>query len=70
MKRTIQTLISLVVAMSTLLLASGCAPAAQGNQTGPVKLSIWINGRDSFIGPSEQKLAQDQWYITPGLQAI
>ena len=64
MKRRIQILISLVVVISTLLLTTGCAPAAQGNQTGPVKLTIWINGRDSFIGPSEQKLSQDQWYIT------
>ncbi len=64
MKRKIQILISLVVAISTLLMASGCAPAGQGNQAQPVKLTIWINGRDSFIGPSEQKLSQDQWYIT------
>ena len=64
MKRKIQILVSLVVMISTLVLASGCAPAGQGNQAQPVKLTIWINGRDSFIGPSEQKLAQDQWYIT------
>lgn len=64
MKRRIRTLISLIVVVSTLLLASGCAPAGQGNQAGPTKLTIWINGRDSFIGPSEQKLSQDQWYIT------
>ncbi len=64
MKRTIHIFISLVVGISTLLLASGCAPAGQSNQAQPVKLTIWINGRDSFIGPSEQKLSQDQWYIT------
>ena len=63
MKRTFQTLFSLVVVLSTLVLATGCAPA-QGSPAGPVKLSIWINGRDSFIGPSEQKLAQAPWYIT------
>jgi len=64
MKRKMQVMISLVVVISTLLLSSGCAPAGQGNQAQPVKLSIWINGRDSFIGPSEQKLSQDQWYIS------
>lgn len=64
MKRKIQILISLVVVISTLLLTSGCTPGAQGGQAGPVKLTIWVNGRDSFIGPSEQKLSQDQWYIT------
>ena len=62
MKRTTQIVLSLVIAISTLLLAAGCAPAAPA--AGPVKLGIWINGRDSFIGPSEQKLAQDQWYIS------
>src|SRR5512138_438615 len=64
MKRKIQILVSLVVVITTLVLASGCAPAGQGNQAQPVKLTIWVNGRDSFIGPSEQKLSQDQWYIT------
>ncbi len=64
MKRRIQTLVSLVVVLTTLLAATACAPAGQGGQAQPVKLTIWINGRDSFIGPSEQKLAQDQWYIT------
>src|SRR5512143_1833633 len=64
MKRTAQTIVSLVAALSMLLVASGCAHAPQGGQAEPVKLTIWINGRDSFIGPSEQKLAQDQWYIT------
>ena len=63
MKKTIQIAISLVVAISTLLLSSGCAPSATGG-TQPVKLTVWINGRDSFIGPSEQKLSQDQWYIS------
>jgi len=68
MKKTIQTAISLVVAISTLLVATSCAPAAQPAGTEPVKLSIWVNGRDSFIGPSEQQLAQDQWYITQALK--
>ncbi len=64
MKKTVQLLVSLIVALSTLLAVSGCAPAAQPAATQPVKLGIWINGRDSFIGPSEQQLPQDQWYIT------
>ena len=68
MKKSIQTVISLVVAISTLLVATSCAPAAQPAGTEPVKLSIWVNGRDSFIGPSEQQLAQDQWYITQALK--
>lgn len=29
-----------------------------------IKLTVWINGSDSYIGPEEQKLPQDQWYIS------
>ncbi len=69
MKRSVQIIVSVIMVLSTLLVASGCAPAGQTSQQGqPVKLSIWINGRDSFIGPSEQKLPQDQWYITQALK--
>src|SRR5574342_1079419 len=70
MKKTIQITISLIVVISTLLLSSGCTPSAQtsGAQAQPVKLTIWINGRDSFIGPNEQKLSQDQWYISQALK--
>jgi len=32
------------------------------------KLTIWINGRDSFIGPNEQQLPQDQWYISQAIK--
>jgi len=70
MKKRFQTIFSLVVAISTLLVATNCAPAAQpaapaggAAATEPAEISIWINGRDSFIAPSEQQLPQDQWYI-------
>jgi raffinose/stachyose/melibiose transport system substrate-binding protein len=36
----------------------GCAKKA------PSKLTVWINGSDSFIGPTEQQKPQDQWYIS------
>jgi raffinose/stachyose/melibiose transport system substrate-binding protein len=29
-----------------------------------VKLLVWINGMNSYIGPEEQTLPQDQWYIS------
>ena len=32
------------------------------------KLTIWINWRDSFIGPNEQQLPQDQWYISQAIK--
>ena len=62
MKKTIRIIVSLVVIIASLLIASGCTGAQQGSEE--VKLTVWVNGRDSFIGPSEQKLAQDQWYIS------
>jgi ABC-type glycerol-3-phosphate transport system substrate-binding protein len=64
MRKTIQVIVSLIAAISMLLLSAGCAPSAPNASAEPVKLTIWINGRDSFIGPSEQKLSQDQWYIS------
>ena len=64
MRKTLQVIVSLMIALSTLLLSAGCAPNAQSTGAEPVKLTVWINGRDSFIGPNEQKLAQDQWYIS------
>lgn len=40
---------------------------AGGKQEGAkeaVKLTVWINGADSLIGPTEQQQPQDQWYIS------
>ena len=64
MKKTIRVFVSLIVIIASLLLASGCSGTSQGSSSEPVKLTVWVNGRDSFIGPSEQKLSQDQWYIS------
>jgi raffinose/stachyose/melibiose transport system substrate-binding protein len=49
------------------LLATGAilfAGAKQEAKEGAIELSVWINGSDSYIGPEEQKLPQDQWYIS------
>jgi len=68
MKRAFQILISMLFIASSVLIAAGCAPKQPSEtsqpQAQPTKLTIWINGRDSFIGPNEQKLSQDQWYIS------
>lgn len=64
MKTKVNVIASLVVLLSLLLAAAGCTPATSGSSKEPVKLTVWVNGRDSFIGPNEQKLAQDQWYIS------
>jgi ABC-type glycerol-3-phosphate transport system substrate-binding protein len=63
MMRTIRIIASLIVILASLL-AAGCSPSPAKPSNEPVKLTVWVNGRDSFIGPSEQKLAQDQWYIS------
>jgi raffinose/stachyose/melibiose transport system substrate-binding protein len=66
MKRTIRLFVSVLFVLSTLLLAAGCAKAPE--TAAPQKLTIWINGRDSFIGPNEQQLPQDQWYISQAIK--
>ncbi len=46
------------------------APAQPAATEAPAeqKLTIWINGRDSFIGPNEQQLPQDKWYISQAIK--
>jgi ABC-type glycerol-3-phosphate transport system substrate-binding protein len=66
MNKTIRLLIYGLIVLSMLLAAAGCAGAQQGAE--PQKLTIWINGRDSFIGPNEQQLPQDQWYISQAIK--
>ena len=63
--KTVRIIFSLVVVFTMLLLASGCTT---GTQAKPVKLTVWINGRDSLIGPTEQSLPQDQWYISQAIK--
>lgn len=67
MKKTNQVIVILTV-ISILLLAAGCAPTTPSAAEEPIELNIWINARDSYIAPSEQKLSQDQWYITKALK--
>jgi len=57
MKKSIVPLFLAVVLAATLGL-SACAPKQS------IKLTAWINGSDSFIGPNEQQKPQEQWYIS------
>jgi raffinose/stachyose/melibiose transport system substrate-binding protein len=66
MNKTIRLLIYALIVMSILLASAGCGSAPTTAE--PQKLTIWINGRDSFIGPNEQQLPQDQWYISQAIK--
>ena len=57
--------IVLVLAMMLACL-TGCSSgkSAQGEQ----KLTIWINGSDSYIAPAEQELPQEEWYISKAIK--
>ncbi len=45
-------------------VSEGAGKGAAAKSAEPVKLTVWINGRDSYIGPDEQKKAQEEWYIS------
>ncbi len=47
----------------TSLLASALALTACGPPQA-IQLTAWINGSDSFIGPTEQQEPQERWYIS------
>ncbi len=62
-KKAVALLLVVALLVGTVTMLSGCGKKADAN-----KLTIWINGKDSYIGPSEQKLSQDQWYISQAIQ--
>jgi raffinose/stachyose/melibiose transport system substrate-binding protein len=63
MKKAIALLLAVVLMLGTVATLSGGAKKADSN-----KLTIWINGKDSYIGPSEQKLSQEDWYISQAIK--
>lgn len=65
MNKKLRLLIYALIVMSIVFTAAGCAQTPSAEEQ---KLSIWINGRDSFIGPNEQQLPQDQWYISQAIK--
>jgi ABC-type glycerol-3-phosphate transport system substrate-binding protein len=54
---TLVIVVSLLFVFNTLVFGGG----EEGEK---VTLTVWINGSDSYIGPEEQQLPQDQWYIS------
>jgi raffinose/stachyose/melibiose transport system substrate-binding protein len=51
-----------IPAFAILLLATLALVACAPKQA--VKLTVWMNGSDSFIGPNEQQKPQEQWYVS------
>ena len=49
----------LVVVAAAFFVVVSCAQKPK-----EMKLTVWINGADSLIGPTEQQKPQDQWYIS------
>lgn len=84
MNKKFRMLIYILIVLSIVMSLAGCAqsaPTAEPEQPAveateapeqpaveEQKLTIWINGRDSFIGPNEQQLPQDQWYISQAIE--
>lgn len=66
MSKTLRLLINVVLVATLILVGAGCGQKPATAE--PVKLTIWINGRDSFIGPAEQTMPQDQWYISQAIK--
>lgn len=38
------------------------------DKSNPIVLTIWINSKDSYIGPDEQRKPQEDWYISKALK--
>ncbi len=57
-----------IAIVALVLLVAAAAAFAGGKQEGGaaqvIKMTVWINGADSLIGPTEQQKPQDQWYIS------
>ena len=49
----------LLLLAAALLTVVSCAKKPK-----EIKLTVWMNGADSLIGPTEQQKPQDQWYIS------
>ena len=63
----------LILAMSSTLLI-GCTKSPSSNQQSekpkpkPIQLTMWVNGKDSYISASEQKKPQNEWYISQAIK--
>ncbi len=58
MMKVLRTSVFLALSLALMAAFIGCAKQE------PQKLTMWVPGRDSYIGPDEQKKAQEDWYIS------
>ena len=63
MNKKFRILVYMLIVLSVVLSAAGCAQKPEEQ-----KLTFWVNGRDSFIGPNEQQLPQEEWYISQAIK--
>jgi raffinose/stachyose/melibiose transport system substrate-binding protein len=47
-----------------LVLSLAAAAVFAGGAKETKKLTVWVPARDAYIGPDEQKKAQEEWYIS------
>ena len=63
MKKVLSIVLASVMVIGLAFAGTGCQKAEE-----KTKLTIWINGSDSYISPQENELSQDQWYITQAIK--
>ena len=63
MKKILAMVLVLCMVMACL---TGCSSGKSG--AAEQKLTIWINGSDSYIAPAEQELPQEEWYISKAIK--
>ena len=66
-KRMLLTLLvsALLLTTATFMVFAG---GGQESAAEAVKMTMWVNGADSIIGPTEQQKPQDQWYVSQAFQ--
>src|ERR1700690_4661387 len=52
------------ISLIALLAVAAMTLVSCGGPKQAMKMTVWINGSDSFIGPNEQQKPQEQWYIS------
>jgi len=69
--RYVKSVIAVFIIVALVTVTFGCSSNTAGNSGSSdkkVTLNVWINGKDSLIGPNEQEKPQDQWYISQAIK--